>query len=83
MKMAAEIKKKEKDGKGRRRRRQSTMVKNIQESRHKYWATRLSFHQFAYTARSFTCSALIPLLGRPAALTRLLAQSLTPQLVGK
>ena len=53
------------------------MVENNQKSRSKYWATRSSVCLFAHTAHSFACSELLASLARFAALTRLLARSLT------
>ena len=46
-------------------------------------AIRSSVHSFARTAHSFACSALLASLARSAALIRLLARSLTPELMGK
>ena len=58
----------------------STMVKNKQESRRKYWVTHSSIRLCIH---SYTCSALLTSLACYAALTRLLARSFTPELVGK
>ena len=54
-----------------------TMVQNNQESRCKYWDTRLSVCSFARTAHSFAWSALLSSLTHSVALIRLLARSLT------
>ena len=65
---------------------EGTVGQNNQEYRRKYWATRSSVRSFARTAHSFACSALLALLARSAALTRLFAlslTSLTPSLVGQ
>ena len=53
-----------------------TVVWNSQESRRKYWATRLSVRSFARTAHSLACSGLLTSLAPSAALTRSLARSL-------
>ena len=45
------------------------MVKNNQESRRKYWATRSSVHLFTHKAHSFACSAVLASLMHSAALT--------------
>ena len=46
-----------------------TMVQNSQESRHKYWNTRLSVCSFARTTHSFLCSVMLAcLLGSRASL---------------
>ena len=55
---------------------QSTMVKNSEEYRLKYWATQSSVRSFARPAYSFACSRLLPLLVPSAALNRLLTRSL-------
>ena len=55
-----------------------TMVQNSQESRCKYWTTRLSVHSFTHTANSFACSSLLAFLVRCAALR--CAHSLTHSL---
>ena len=47
-----------------------------------YWTTRSSACSFACTAHSLACSALLPLIVFSTALTRLLAHSLTLELVG-
>ena len=54
----------------------STMVQISQESRRKYWATRLSVRSFTRTAHLFACSGLLASLTPSAALTRSLARSL-------
>ena len=57
--------------------RESTMVQENQESRRKYWATHSSVCSFARTAQLFACSPLLALIMTSAALTQLLARSLT------
>ena len=51
-----------------------------QESRRKYWATRVFIRSFARTTHSIACSALLAFFARCAALIRLLARSLTHSL---
>ena len=75
-------------------RSEGTVVQNTQESGRKYWAIRSSIHSFTRTVHSFICTALLPLhcllrcraqLGSGAvrSFVRLLAHSLTSELVGK
>ena len=59
------------------------MVRNSQEPRCNYWATRSSVYLFARTTYLFTCFALLALLARSPALICSLACSITPKLVGK
>ena len=65
-----------------------TWAQNNQESRRKYWATRLFIRSFTLTAYFFTCSALLASSHTPSVCTlrssvRSLAHSVTPELVGK
>ena len=55
----------------------STVGQNSKELGCKYWATHSSLCSFAWTAHSFTCSALLALLVHSAALIRSLACSFT------
>ena len=59
----------------------TTIVQNSQEPRREYWATRLSVCSFTFTTHLLAGSALLALLACSAALIRLLARSLTPELL--
>ena len=60
---------------------EGTVVEYSQKSRRKYRAVCSSAHSFASTAYSFAFCALLALLVRSAALTRLLAHSLAPKMM--
>ena len=67
-------------GRHTRRISRCTMVRNIHESKRKYWATRSSVRSFV---RSFDRTALLASLVRCGAPIHSLAHSLTPGHVGK